>query len=1283
MIMTEKLYYLAFVLAGLVLTLPLLVTPTSSHWDISVSYLSSKMSLQEIFSNFYWYPADTYIFRPFAHLLFGVLYNVFGMNNLVYYLLKTTFAVLFGAVSYLLLCRLTNNRKLSFVSSLFAMLLPSVIISVNKIPEIEVIASVFLLAAFLEYIKLEKLRKINKAAIIHISFFLILALAGILFKETVRIYVFLFIFLYSLFSIKKINGMQKISLSVLAIIVAYFFLAFPPMPTSLTEKMPLSFNHLWFVFNFVSSQFAYPFLIGGSIILFLFSLSKYFELPKISLLLVGVFLLGISLAIPAATPFFWLGTVFFSDGPMIYLTFFSILLLISLFMQYLTGKTYTKLFSAIIIVIFASIIGYLLFFPNSRQIVSIRSFIAISPFLLYMIFDALSQMIGKVRKAKNRLAIMQSALMIVLFLLFSYHMIAASANLGFEKMGFNKANYEGIKYLSSLSLNGTVVFYTNEIFRIDKMDMEAINPKMDADQKFSAFFLNSNKLSGSFDDIKKEICMKTQGYSKDAYILVTKPHPIANESASKILEGDFRWTTRDTFYWLRALPSTAQYFFWPVGYGALESYQKTAYSPKTLLDSYLEKEADLLHEYNESFFQFSTWLEETPYRILNNVPIKTDYNYIANVYYLNTAKLNCDNQYPWETSPDSISYRFMSQDAVITVNNSGASAEKAKLSLTGWSFYKPRMLEIYSNNKLLATYNFSQQSALKEFITPTIDLNPGENKIVLHSREGCDISGDVLKEYKDDKRCISFAFSKMEVIRLKDLGGKIMYENNWYEQKSENNVSFRWMSQNGTLLFFSQKNYTEKIRLDFLAYTFYKTKTLTLYQNEMLIEQYNISGGEHIITPIISLKPGENIIKFNSVEGCDVPDSLGLMNFSSCISIAVGNLEKIEIDKEISYDEKNMFKLKINNQSYNAFSLNTTAYIYNAKDIEQNIVLAFSFWSFNKSRTLEAYLNGKSIGSYNISATNFNMWINKNISIPLTLPPGNSTLMLKSGGCTLFSSQTDNFSECISFAFNEIEPMKATDMEIIYDEKSMRKIKLSNITFSAFSLNTTAYIYNAKDMEQNMTVRFYLWSFNKTRSIEAYLNGKPIGFYNITAANFNTWVNKNISLSLNLAPGNNILMLKASDCTPTFIENSSECISFAFNEIVPGNENKKSISLSFESNWHIPETAKNTSWRWMSQDAVLFVYNLKNAEQETILNFSVWSFYRNRTLEAYLNNAFIGSYRILPDRRQNIEINIQARLGGNILQLVSKEGCEAPKSLGVSSDERCLSFAFADISVKQ
>jgi hypothetical protein len=128
----------------------------------------------------------------------------------------------------------------------------------------------------------------------------------------------------------------------------------------------------------------------------------------------------------------------------------------------------------------------------------------------------------------------------------------------------------------------------------------------------------------------------------------------------------------------------------------------------------------------------------------------------------------------------------------------------------------------------------------------------------------------------------------------------------------------------------------------------------------------------------------------------------------------------------------------------------------------------------------------------------------------------------------------------------------------------------------------------------------------------------------------------------------------------------------------------------YDKNWYAPEPnikdgkiiELDKTERWMSQNATILLFNHNNSIEKTNLRFDVRSFYKNRTLEIYLNEKIISKHSI----NNSVTINQPLELlpGRNEIKFYSLDGCDIPTNINSTwCDFRCLSFAFKDIIVSK
>jgi hypothetical protein len=227
----------------------------------------------------------------------------------------------------------------------------------------------------------------------------------------------------------------------------------------------------------------------------------------------------------------------------------------------------------------------------------------------------------------------------------------------------------------------------------------------------------------------------------------------------------------------------------------------------------------------------------------------------------------------------------MSQNATFIFFSHSAALDQ--IDFISNSYYKPRTLDIYLNGIKISSFKVTKIG--DEFILPLFVSQPGENTIKFYSKEGCDRISSI--DNQSDPRCISFAFRNISIENVNKIINFINknYDKNWYDLEIEENTSFRWMSQNATLTVFSFTKSSFKINVTLKSY--YKPRILQVFLNENFICRYNISQENENIILNINLTPGKNVIKFHSIEGCDIPSKIENSTDSRCLSFAFNDIK--------------------------------------------------------------------------------------------------------------------------------------------------------------------------------------------------------------------------------------------------------------------------------------------------------------------------------------------------------------------------------------------------------
>jgi hypothetical protein len=114
--------------------------------------------------------------------------------------------------------------------------------------------------------------------------------------------------------------------------------------------------------------------------------------------------------------------------------------------------------------------------------------------------------------------------------------------------------------------------------------------------------------------------------------------------------------------------------------------------------------------------------------------------------------------------------------------------------------------------------------------------------------------------------------------------------NNWYSREYRNGTPIRWLSNNGTILCYS--NQTRIANLSFIALRFYGPRTLQIYSGERLQTEQTLPPPLTEGFVKIPLKTGENSIRLYVPEGCIRPFEIPELNSTDtrCLSIVFQNL---------------------------------------------------------------------------------------------------------------------------------------------------------------------------------------------------------------------------------------------------------------------------------------------------------------------------------------------------------------------------------------------------------
>jgi hypothetical protein len=90
--------------------------------------------------------------------------------------------------------------------------------------------------------------------------------------------------------------------------------------------------------------------------------------------------------------------------------------------------------------------------------------------------------------------------------------------------------------------------------------------------------------------------------------------------------------------------------------------------------------------------------------------------------------------------------------------------------------------------------------------------------------------------------------------------------------------------EDATVSIYSDTDKTVNLELEVQSY--YKNRTMEVYMNDELTSIFNANTDWNNTVVQIGLNKGDNIIRFHSIEGCDVPREVENGSDSRCLSFA-------------------------------------------------------------------------------------------------------------------------------------------------------------------------------------------------------------------------------------------------------------------------------------------------------------------------------------------------------------------------------------------------------------
>jgi len=333
--------------------------------------------------------------------------------------------------------------------------------------------------------------------------------------------------------------------------------------------------------------------------------------------------------------------------------------------------------------------------------------------------------------------------------------------------------------------------------------------------------------------------------------------------------------------------------------------------------------------------------------------------------------------------------------------------------------------------------------------------------------------------------------------------------------------------------------------------------------------------------------------------------------------------------------------------------------------------------SFNRSKTLEIYLNNFLLAEKVIGPMNF-----INISVPISLKKGKNTLrfhILEGCNKPIDIQEPKSFdSRCLGVAIqyitvDEWKPCQLNYIQGFYDIESWSG------TPTRWMQDNATFLVNSSENRVS-TLKLDAYSFYQNRTLKIYSGDDLLNAVIVPSGRF-----VEIEASVHLVKGTNIIKLHVPEgCNkPANIQelNSTDnrCLSVAIQNIALGEW--KPYHLNYGEGFYDIESWSGVPSRWMKGNATLLINSSQNLNASLSLNAQ--SFYRNRTLQVIFKGVPKAQIAVVPTGVVNVSLPLELEKGANAVQVHVLEGCERPCDIIElnNPDPRCLSIALQNLSI--
>jgi len=569
--------------------------------------------------------------------------------------------------------------------------------------------------------------------------------------------------------------------------------------------------------------------------------------------------------------------------------------------------------------------------------------------------------------------------------------------------------------------------------------------------------------------------------------------------------------------------------------------------------------------------------------------------------------------------------------------------------------YRGKTLEFYINDNLINTY------ISPENILEIVKLKKGENKLLLLSKEDCEIPLYVENQLKCsnivecmklnttifnisfDARCLSFGVVNISIFPLETFltqNISIAYGSGFYPQEK---YTGRWASKKSTLYIYSDE---EKNVFFNISVPYYKAEDIKLILNNQSLGDFKVQS----LFVTLTLKKGLNKLELYP-DKCEIPAYLenNSKDFR-CLSFFVRNISLINLDE---LKEKIYFGSGWYEKEENGRWMSSSSIIYLVRQLNYS-KLSLEVESFRQPRKLFIEIDGRSYV--------FDIPVQRTQKISLILSPSNITkIKLETYPDCKVPGKGDN--RCLSIFIRNFSLESLNNIEYLnfFEEEKYNEIK-----FRWFSTDSKVYVLSN---ETNIfLLKFNAWTPpNQRRILKIYVNGMKINEYNINDTMMS------INLPVVLRKGINEIVFITDSCG--YVSNDIRCLGVAISEIQKEDINIENIE-NFSKGFYGLEMAYGSYFRWMSSEGEIPIFSSRNSSVKLYVKVG-WTYFSDRNLNITLNDKLIFADKITKSGKE-FSIMLDLVEGWNKIKFGS--GCDVPASLEFSYDKRCLSLAFMSLN---